>query len=86
MLASLLLTFFDLFVLAMNALIIARIVASWVAPQSAIYQTLSDLTEPILAPVRKLMPEVAMIDLAPLITILALNLIQTGVHSLIFRV
>ncbi len=84
MITAVLIYFFDLFVLAMNGLILGRIITSWVAPQSQIYQLLADITEPVLAPVRKLLPQTGMLDLAPLVTLLALNLLQQVIHSLIF--
>jgi YggT family protein len=83
MLASVFLTFFNLFVLVMNALIIARVIASWVAPESQFGNGIKDLTEPVLAPVRKVLPDMGMIDLSPMATIIGLNLLQTLVNNLI---
>ncbi len=57
-------------------LIIARSVLSWFSPRPtnvlAIY--LHRVTEPILAPLRRIMPRTGMIDFSPLLAILLLQL------------
>lgn len=58
--------------------LIAMIILSWVAPQAShpgallIFQ----LVEPIMAPVRKVIPPLGMIDLSPIIVFIAINLID----------
>ena len=58
---------------AVIILIIVRVVFSWVAPGSrnAITQIAYNLTEPILAPVRRMIPPTAGLDLSPLVVTLA---------------
>jgi YggT family protein len=61
-----------------NVLVIAiiiRAIVSWVMPQdsSGLTRVLLDITEPILAPIRRVLPPVGGIDFSP---ILALVLIQ----------
>ena len=62
----------------MTILIIARALLSWVPnlidPRGPIGEFLFTVTEPILAPIRGLMPRM-MIDLSPLIAIFLLNII-----------
>lgn len=88
MITSVLVVFFDLFVNAFDFILIIRIVMSWVVPDMQsnwLGRLVIDLTEPILAPVRKLLPQGGMIDFAPLVTIIALYALRTLVFSLIFH-
>jgi YggT family protein len=84
MIITVLLYFFDLFVVAMDILILARVLSSWFGQDSEFYRVTAELTEPVLALVRKVLPQTPMIDLAPMATLILLNLLQTLVHSLIF--
>jgi len=65
-------------ILVMTILIIARALLSWVPnlidPRGPIAEFLFTVTEPILGPIRSLMPRM-MIDLSPLIAIFLLNAI-----------
>lgn len=56
--------------------IIIQIVLSWIAPgiQNPIVSVTQSLSQPLLQPVRRLMPRTGMIDLSPLIVIIALNI------------
>ena len=65
--------------------IFARVVISWfpVSPGSAmasVYSFLYSITEPVLGPIRRIVPPMGMggmgLDLSPLIVILALALLQ----------
>ncbi|HSH31440.1 MAG TPA: YggT family protein [Candidatus Saccharimonadales bacterium] len=81
-----LVTFIDLFVLVMNGLILARVITSWIVPDPTAKpwsRLIYDLTEPVLAPVRRLLPGGGMIDLAPLVAFFALQALQLGAHYLI---
>jgi YggT family protein len=68
MFAPVLVQFINLFVSVFNVLILARVVLSWVAPASEnpLVVLVYDLTEPILGPIRKLVPT-AGLDLSPII-------------------
>ena len=79
-----LLTFIDLFVFVFNGLILARIILSYIMkPGNRAFAILVDLTEPVLAPVRRMLPRMGMLDLAPLVTFFLLQGIQLLAHSLI---
>ena len=56
----------------------ARIIISWlpVDPYHSIVQFLHQVTEPLLAPLRRLPLRVGMLDLSPLVAFLALSLIN----------
>ena len=56
-------------------LLIAQAILSWVNPYSAIAQPLNQFTRPLLAPLRRIIPQVGMFDLTPLVAILLLQLI-----------
>ncbi len=49
--------------------IFLRIIFSWIGfdPDNPIYGVVHEVTEPILAPIRRFMPRTGMIDLTPLI-------------------
>ena len=67
-------------------LIIVRAIASWFAmdPYNPIYQFLIRITEPVLGYIRRLLPmRAGMVDLSPLVAILAIIFLQSFlVHSL----
>jgi YggT family protein len=55
--------------------ILGRVLLSWVDPMGnmRISQVLRDVTEPILAPIRSLMPNMPMFDISPIIAMLLLQ-------------
>lgn len=61
----------------LTVLILARVIISWVSPGSggAIAAFVYSATEPILAPIRSLMPSAAGFDFSPMIAILILQVI-----------
>ncbi len=85
MIQLVILTFVDLFVMIFSILLIVRIVMSYVAsPTNSFYQGLVTLTEPILEPVRRMLPEIMPgLDLSPLVAYLILQFIQWLLRALI---
>lgn len=69
--------FLEFFFLALWLLIFGRVIMSWVDPQgrNQITAFLFQTTEPLLAPVRRLLPQTGMIDFSPLIVLLILGVI-----------
>lgn len=63
--------------------IFARAILSWfnMDPRSPLIQILDAVTEPVLDPIRRIMPRLGMIDLSPLIAILLLQFVSTGLQS-----
>lgn len=57
-------------------IIIASVVASWLAQggQSPVLLLLHSLTEPLLAPARRLLPPLGGLDFSPIIVLLAINI------------
>jgi YggT family protein len=83
MLTAVLLTFFDLFAAIFKFLLLVRVVASYFAqPGSGWYQGLVGITEPVLAPVRRLLPPMGGLDLAPLVVFFLLQGLQYLLYSI----
>ncbi|WP_456268348.1 YggT family protein [Kushneria sp. AK178] len=59
--------------------LIIMIILSWVAPQSGHPGALLvfQITEPIMAPVRRVIPSIGMIDLSPIVVFLLINVLDS---------
>lgn len=77
MAGSFLQNFLQLFFMALWLLIFGRVLVSWVDPtgRNQISTFLIQTTEPILAPVRRMLPQNGMIDFSPLIVLLILGVL-----------
>jgi YggT family protein len=68
--------------LVLTIAIIARALITWVPnlidPRGPIAEFLYTITEPILAPIRSVMPRLGMIDLTPMIAIILLQVVREG--------
>jgi YggT family protein len=51
-------------------------------PSNPLVIALHEITEPILAPIRQVLPRFGMIDLSPMVAIIVLNLIGQVVQNL----
>ncbi|MFQ3535721.1 MAG: YggT family protein [Aggregatilineales bacterium] len=71
--------------LIFNLLILARVLMSWFNPDpsSAIVRTIYQLTEPILAPIRRLLPSTGMIDLSPMVALIGAIVVEALILQLI---
>lgn len=76
-----LLNFIRFLLIGLQLLILARVLLSWVDPggRSRVAAFVIQTTEPILAPVRRVMPRTGMFDLAPLVVILVLGVLLRAV-------
>ncbi|GAC1354079.1 MAG: hypothetical protein NVS4B8_05980 [Herpetosiphon sp.] len=74
---SLLRNMFALLVQVLYFLVIARFVLSWIDMRTEwrLTQVIHELTEPLLSPIRQLIPNIAGLDLSPMIALLLLQLI-----------
>jgi YggT family protein len=72
-----LLVFFQLFFTVLWLLVIGRVLMSWINPRmdGPIGRFLFETTEPLLAPIRRILPSTGMIDLSPLVLMLVLGVI-----------
>ena len=61
----------------LTLVIIARVIVSWFSPSSTnrLVIILYQVTEPFLAPLRRIIPRVGMFDFTPLVAIIILRLI-----------
>ena len=62
---------------ALSLLIVARALLSWFIRDTThpVMRILLDLTEPVLRPIRRMMPSDVMVDFSPLIAIVALQIL-----------
>lgn len=60
-------------------ILLARVLMSWVQidPDSPLARTLYQLTEPVLAPVRNLLPPMSGLDFSPIIAMFGVQIIGT---------
>ena len=79
-----LVNFFNLLTNIFLILIFIRVILSWIPTKADTFRKfIVDTTEPILAPIRKLVPLVGgTLDLSPVIAYLLIYLLQTLVNSL----
>jgi len=80
--------FFALFlqslVLVLWLLVLGRVLVSWVDPtgRNMVSQYLVGMTEPLLAPIRRVLPQTGMIDFAPLVLMIGLGVLLRVVSAL----
>ena len=85
--SSYLATFIGLLFQVLSLAILGRVLLSWVDPfgNMRITQILRDLTEPILAPIRNLLPSTPMIDFSPIIAMLLLQALSRLIAGALVR-
>ncbi len=69
-------------------ILLARIIASWlqVNPYNPIMQFLYRITEPVLAPIRRMLPPTGMMDFSPLVVFVILLVLQAILIQVIFAI
>jgi YggT family protein len=67
--SAFLLVFIQLFVTALFFVVTARILISWINPrfEGPVARFLYDTTEPLLSPIRRVLPQTGMVDLSPMV-------------------
>ena len=72
--------FIQLLVLVLNLAIFGRAIMSWISPGGSdpLSAMLHQVTEPILRPIRQILPSMGMFDLSPLVALILLNFITYG--------
>ena len=70
-------TFADLLVYVLSLAIFGRVVMSWISPggNDPVSTILFQITEPILGPIRRVMPRLGMFDLSPMVALILLNFV-----------
>lgn len=81
---AILLLFVQSLVFVLWILVLGRVILSWVDPtgRNALSQYVFAMTEPLLAPIRRLLPRTGMFDFAPLILMLVLGALLRVVTAL----
>ncbi len=65
--------------------IIIRALMSWFnpSPDNPIVRMVIEITEPVLAPLRRIVPRIGMIDITPIVAIILMNVIEMMLRSTI---
>ena len=74
------LMFAAIFLQILSVLILIRVLLSWfpIDMRNPIVRTLYEITEPVLAPFRRVIPRIGMFDLSPLAALLVIRFVQQG--------
>jgi len=66
--------------------LIIRAILSWfsISRYNLLVTLLNDVTEPILSPLRRIVPRVAMFDITPLVAVAILYIISTIIYAILF--
>ena len=81
-----LITFLGLLLQILWLAILVRVILSWfpVDPSNPIVRIVWEVTEPVLAPFRRVIPRIAMFDLSPLAAFLVISFLQQQLVQLRF--
>lgn len=81
--SSYLLSFAYTLIYILNFAIIIRALMSWFNPsmENPIVRFVIEITEPVLAPLRRIVPRIGMIDITPIVAILLMNVILQVLES-----
>lgn len=84
---ELVLSILTTFLTIMQLAIVARALVSWFdrGMRSPVAQFLVQLTEPIIAPIRRIIPSAGMIDFSPMVAILVIYVLQTMLAQVVAR-
>jgi len=77
--------FLQILTYVLSFLLIARVLVSWLAPTGGggIVAFIYQVTEPILAPIRRLIPPTSGIDWSPLVALLLLGIVTRLLSQLV---
>jgi YggT family protein len=80
-----LISFFNLLFTLLSFAIIARALVSWIPVDRyhPAIQLLDQITEPILAPLRRVIPPVGMMDITPIVALILLQVLQVIVNNVL---
>lgn len=86
--AQLLLNFVNILVFVLWGAILARVIISWIpigegSPFMPAVRFVYQITEPILAPIRSVLPNTGMLDLSPMIAMLLLIVLRAIANSVL---
>lgn len=77
--------FINILFYALWVAILGRVIISWLnlSPYNPIVVALYQITEPILAPIRRVLPQMGMIDLSPMVTLFVMWIVREVLLRLI---
>ncbi len=76
--------FVNILVTVLYIAIIARVILSWLpigGANNPLVAIVYQITEPVLAPLRRIIPRLGVFDLTPMIALVVLGIIQSQVNS-----
>jgi YggT family protein len=81
--SAFLVVFLKLLVTVLWLMVIGRVLLSWINPrfEGPVGRFLFETTEPLLAPIRRILPKTGMLDLSPLVLMLGLGFLMQLVLS-----
>ncbi len=79
-------TFIDILVQVLYWAILGRVIISWlpISRESAFVQLLYSITEPILGPIRRVMPGMGGLDFSPMIALILIMVAQQVLQRMLF--
>ena len=79
--------FIQIFAFVLTWAIIIRALLSWFSISGAqpVFRLLVEITEPVLAPIRRVLPTAGMLDFSPLVALLLINVVSAIVLSQLSR-
>ena len=82
---SFLVQFISVLANILSVALIGRVIISWlnVSPTNPIANVIYQVTEPILAPLRRVLPRVGMLDFSPMVAIFIIIIVQRVFVALI---
>ena len=65
--------------------LIGRVIISWInlSPSNPIVTLIYQVTEPILAPIRRVLPKMGALDLSPMVAIILITVVQRLLRGLL---
>ena len=78
--------FLNFILLMVNLTILARVVLTWVAPGKTDHPLVAiifQITEPILRPIRRILPNTGMFDFSPIVAIILINIVLSVIQAAI---
>ncbi len=81
-------SFINLLFYALNLAILIRVIVSWlnVNPYNPFVSFVYQVTDPILEPLRRIIPPLGMIDISPIIAMLLLSVVQQLLLTIVAQV
>jgi YggT family protein len=78
-------TFINILFYVLWAAILGRVIISWInlSPDNPVVVLIYGITEPILAPIRRVLPPMGMLDLSPMVALIIMIIIQQAILRLI---